>query len=172
MNLRTTVDRVVATPEWHRESTIGMSESGQAAGLESVPFGILVFIAGVILVVNLWAVVDTRAALDGAARDYLRAYTSAPSAAIGRQRGAEAATAAIGGRRREFLVRIEAPNEPFGPCRPATVTIELEVPAIRAPFLGSMGHRIVRATQTELVQAYGAAASEPSTDRTPTPCDN
>lgn len=134
------------------------SERGQAAGIESVPFGILVFVAGLILVVNVWAVIDTRAAVDTAARDYLRAYTASDDLPSATARGRAAANASVSARSgaADRLV-IHDPREPFGPCRPATVELEFEVPAIRAPFIGSIGMTTVSTTQTELVQPYGDA---------------
>jgi hypothetical protein len=109
--------------------------------------------------VNLWAVVDTRAAVDGAARDYLRAYTAATTGADARASGRAAALAALGTRHGDRL-HIDDPSADFGPCRPATVTVRFEVPAIRAPFIGSIGTSTVTATQTELVQPYGRAIDE------------
>ena len=100
---------------WRRTHRARGTESGQAAGIETIPFGILVFIGGLLLVVNVWAVVDTRAALDTAARDYLRAYTSSSTSALGRAAGREAALASMGARAHGRAVEITAPDEPFGP---------------------------------------------------------
>lgn len=148
-----------------------MSESGQAAGIESVPFGILVFVGGLILVVNVWAVVDTRAAIDTAARDYLRAYTASGDSVSAADRGRAAAVDSMSARSgaAERLV-IHDPTDPFGPCRPATVELEVEVPAIRAPFIGSIGTTTVSTTQTELVQPYGEAR-DPDGVTSATVCD-
>ena len=147
------------------------AESGQAAGIESIPFGILVFVGGVLLVINLWSVVDTRASLDSAARDYLRAYTAAPDRATARIVGRAAARASLSSRSgRPSAVRIGAPTERFGPCRPATVRLELTIDAIHAPFIGTLGTAIVSTTQTELVEPYGVALDEPGPTRA-TVCD-
>ncbi|MFN8050553.1 MAG: hypothetical protein U0Q22_03885 [Acidimicrobiales bacterium] len=146
------------------------SERGQVAGVETIPFAILVFVAGLLLVVNVWAVIDTRAAVDTAARDYLRAYTGAPDAATARARGRTAAEASLGERGRSGRRTIVDPTAPFGPCRPATVRITVEVPAVRAPFIGSIGTTTVESTQTELVQPWGDATAADD-DRIPTPCD-
>ena len=35
-------------------------ERGQAGGMEVLPFGLLVFVAGTLLLVNIWGVVDTK----------------------------------------------------------------------------------------------------------------
>ena len=146
------------------------AESGQAAGVETIPFGILVFVGGLLLVVNAWAVVDTRAALDTAARDYLRVYGAASTSADGRTAGRAAARDSLAARSVGEHVVIVDPAEPFGPCRPATVELRLTVPAIRAPFIGSIGTTTVTATETELVQPYGVARDERAPDA-PSPCD-
>jgi len=67
------------------------SESGQVAGVETLAFGVLVFVAGMLVAVNAWAVVTSRASADAVARAYLRAYTEAPPAQAS-ERGRRAAT--------------------------------------------------------------------------------
>jgi hypothetical protein len=134
------------------------SERGQAAGVETIPFGILVFIAGLLLVVNVWASVDARMAADAAARDYLRAYTAAATVAEAQQEGAASARRSLAARiGASARATVAAPTQPFGPCLPATVRIDIRVPAIAAPFLGTFGERTVTATLTELVQPFGDA---------------
>lgn len=144
-------------------------ERGQAAGFESIPLGIVLFVSVTLIVVNAWAIVDTRATLGSAARDYLRAYTREPTRAAGITAGSAAAGRSIGERTGEQVVTISHPNEPFGPCRAATVEITVEVRAIRVPFLGGLGTTEVSTTQSELVQPYGTAIDE--RPDLPTPCD-
>lgn len=132
-------------------------ERGQA-GVETIPFGVLVFVSGMLLVVNVWSVVDARMTVDSAARDYLRAYTNAARADSARTEGMEAASQTVTARGRHGdKLTVTAPTDVFGPCRAATVTVHLEVPAIRLPFLGSIGTTDVSATETELVAPYGSA---------------
>lgn len=144
-------------------------DRGQAAGIEAVPFGVLVFVTGTLLAVNVWSAVDTRAAVDAAARDYLRAYTAADGGVAARASGRRAATASLAARRSAVEARITDPTEPFGPCRVATVTVELDTPAIRAPFVGALGTTTVRSVRRELVQPYGTAVDEAG--GAPTLCD-
>jgi len=149
-----------------KRGRIGRFDERGQAGVETIPFGILVFIGGVLLVVNVWSVVDARMTVDSAARDYLRAYTGAARASDARSAGATAAheTVAARGRGAEPLA-ITAPREVFGPCRSATVTVTLDVAAVRIPFLGTIGSTSVSATETELVAPFGAAIG-PATDGT------
>lgn len=144
-------------------------DRGQAAGVEAIPFGILVFVTGTLLAVNVWSAVDARAAVDAAARDYLRAYTAADDGATARVRGRRAAEASLAARRSATAARVADPTEPFGPCRVATVSVELDTPAIRAPFVGGLGTTTVRSIRRELVQPYGTALDEGGD--APTLCD-
>lgn len=143
-------------------------ERGQAAGVETIPFAVLVFVAGMLLAVNAWAVVDTRAALDAAAREYLRAYTAAADAGEARTAGDHAARTSIGDRLAPRL-RIIPPRGIFGACRPATVVLALDVEAVRLPFVDGLGRTTASTTQTELVQPYARARSADAPD--PSPCD-
>ena len=132
-------------------------ERGQA-GIETIPLGILVFVGGMLLVVNVWSVLDARMTVDSAARDYLRAYTNATTGAVGRAAGESAVRSTVASRgRRDAGVAIHAPSEAFGPCHPATVSVTLSLPAVRIPFLGSIGTTEVSSTETELVAPYGLA---------------
>ena len=130
-------------------------ERGQAAGIETIPFGILVFVGGLLLVVNAWAVVDHRGAVDAAASAYLRAYTAAPSLDAGRVAGEDAARRSLGDRRSlaDHLV-ISHPAESFGPCRVATVTVSMDVPMVRMPFLGEFGETTVSVSAVDLIQPF------------------
>lgn len=131
-------------------------ERGQAAGLETVPFGVLVFVGGVLIAVNAWAVVDHRAAVDAAASAYLRAYTAAPSPELARAAGADAARRSLGNRVAAAQeLEVVAPREVFRPCRVATVVVRLRVPVARVPFMGDLGDTTVEARAVDLVQPYG-----------------
>ena len=48
------------------------NDRGQAAGAEMWSVGILVFVAGALLVTNVWAVVGARSSADQIARQYIR----------------------------------------------------------------------------------------------------
>ncbi|MCO5313095.1 MAG: hypothetical protein M9952_09220 [Microthrixaceae bacterium] len=143
-------------------------ERGYAGGVETVPFGILVFVAGTMLMVNLWAVVDAHVTLDAAARDYLRAYTGAVDRDGALDAGTEALRRSIGERWTD--IEVSAPPEPFGPCRPATVRIEVTIDSVRLPFVGTIGSHTISSTQSELVQPYRGAVDE-HPGLPPTVCD-
>ena len=47
--------------------------------MEVIPFGVLTFVVGALLIANAWAVVDAKMAVSAAAREATRAYVEAPS---------------------------------------------------------------------------------------------
>ena len=65
-------------------------------GVEALPFGLLTFVAGVLLVANLWAVVDAKVAVDAAARQATRHYVEADVSGPGGSARAEREAVAAG----------------------------------------------------------------------------
>jgi hypothetical protein len=49
------------------------------AGIEALPFGFLVLVAGSLLLANAWAVVDAKFAASAAAREAVRVYVESGS---------------------------------------------------------------------------------------------
>ena len=49
-------------------------DAGQVGGIEALPFGLLIFVVGSLLIANAWAVVDAKFATDAAARQAVRTY--------------------------------------------------------------------------------------------------
>ena len=146
----------------------GRGERGQAAGIETIPIGVLVFISGTLLVVNAWAIVTNRSTADSLAREYLRAYTkesSRPAALAAGQRVVDAIVDAHG--LPHERVRIEPPTQWLA-CAPATVTIRLTVPEVRAPFLGGFGTTEIVVTHRDRLDGYRAGIP---TGRSGAPCD-
>ena len=136
----------------------GTGERGQVAGIEAVPFGLLIFVAGTLLVVNMWGVVDSKFAVDTASREALRHLVE--SARVDRAPDtvrARAETVALTalderGRRRGATVRIEPASSSLERCERIRVTVSTTVPAIRLPFFGGFGHGFdVVATHSGLV---------------------
>lgn len=144
------------------------NERGVVAGAEALAIGSLVMIAGIVLAVNAWAVIDTHIALDSAAREYLRTYTEADSRGVARMTGAAAASGVLG----ERNAQVEDLTVSFGPCEPARVRISAQVPAIRFPFIDSeWGVRSVEIDAVELIDAHREMETDPGYVRTETACD-
>lgn len=133
-------------------------ERGQVAGIEALPFGLLVFIGGVLLLVNIWAVVDAKFAADAAAREASRFVVE--SAAIGRDPGGlrrDAGRIAAQVMRdhdhdRPVTVLVHTLGSQFERCDRVEVSVRTDVPAIRIPFVGGYGDGFaIEAVHSELV---------------------
>src|SRR4051794_39293715 len=59
------------------------SDAGFAGGIETLPFGLLIFVVGTLMVVNLWAVLDTKMGVDAAAREGARAVAESDGVEFG-----------------------------------------------------------------------------------------
>lgn len=150
-------------------------ERGFVAGLEGVLFAVLILLVGTLIVVNAWSVLQTRRTLDGAAREYLRAYTEGDGPDDAVASGRRALAAVLSGESRIGshgpAVRIDGPDPGrFGPCVEAEVAISAVVPAARIPFVGTFGSTTVRVTHTELVDAHREVDVGPAYDPEQTPC--
>jgi hypothetical protein len=134
-------------------------DTGQVGGAEVLPFGVLIFVVGTLLVTNLWGVVDAKMAADAAAREAVRAYVEAPNGAVadGRARAAATATMAGHGRRTDLMqlaIRRDA-SRGFERCVDATVEVDYPVPMIRLPWLGAFGTAFeVRAVHSERIDPF------------------
>ena len=142
-----------------------------AGGVEALPFGLLVFVVGTLLVANAWAVVDAKFAVDAAARQATRTYVEAEVDGAGGADGArtaeaaavDAGLAALGAHGRDpaearvALTDLEAVGgqSGFTRCARASFTAAYEVPALTLPWIGGFGDGIdVTSTHSELVDPY------------------
>ncbi len=133
-------------------------ERGQVAGIEVLPFSLLVFVAGTLLLVNLWGVVDAKFAADAAAREAARwvvERASTDTTPEGLRAGATTIavdTLAEHGRERPATVTVGPESLAFVRCERILVTVETSVPTLRIPFVGDLGDGFaVRATHSELI---------------------
>ncbi len=133
-------------------------DAGQVGGIEVLPFGFLVFIAGTLLFANVWGVIDAKLAVTSAAREAARAYVEAPDEATAitaaNQRAQE--TLAAYGRAGE-RADVGVPSAPAGHVRCAriSITVSYDVPALAIPFMGGFGDLTpVTSTYTELVDPF------------------
>lgn len=134
-------------------------ETGAVGGFEALPFGFLVFVAGSLLLVNAWAVVDGKLAASAAAREAARTFAESPGPAGAAVVEAErAAASAIEGHGRD-PDRMEVDwAEPvrFTRCARATVTVTYRVPTLSVPWIGAFGDGVIEtsARHSEVVDPY------------------
>lgn len=145
-------------------------DSGYAGGAESVPFGVLVFVVGALLIANLWAVIDTKMAANAAAREYVHAMAEATDEADARATGAQAAQSVIQvwGRDPAKLVPDDIAfydangnRTVWRRCARIVVTVRYNLALINIPLVGATWGPdpiAVRATRTELVDPFRSSA--------------
>lgn len=133
-------------------------ERGQAGGMEVLPFALLIFVGGALLIINIWGVVDAKYATDAAARESARwvvetaGQTTTADALRAGATTIATDTLADHGRTGPATVEVGPPGAAFVRCERIEVTVSIEVPAIRLPFVGGFGDAFdVRATHGELV---------------------
>lgn len=134
-------------------------DRGQVGGIEVVPFGVLVFVIGSLLIANAWGVVDAKLAVTSAAREAVRAYVESPDGATALAAADAAAREAIDGHGRNgsrATVSVEHPDGgSFGRCTRAVVVVHYPVPALALPWIGGYGRAFdVIARQSEIVDPY------------------
>jgi hypothetical protein len=132
-------------------------DSGQMAGMEAIPFGLLILVVGALLVANAWAVVDAKLAVTAAAREAVRAFVEAPSEEAAHRLATTAARDSIAGHGHDpAALRLTIrTGSGFGRCSEVTIDAEMRVPSVTLPFSRGFGRDFaVRATHTEVVDPY------------------
>jgi hypothetical protein len=131
-------------------------EAGQLAGAEALPFGILVFIVGVLLVANAWAVVDAKLAVSAAAREATRAYVESPPDSDPMARAEAAARDAVEGAGRDpSRLSLTALDADFSRCAEVELEARYPVPALTIPLIGGYGRGFTAiARHAEIVDPY------------------
>ncbi len=143
-------------------------DHGQVGGIEVLPFGLLVFVVGTLLVANAWAVIDAKLAVDAAARQATRHFVEADVPAAGDFGDAEAealragyeALAAHGRVRPRSTVELTGLESPDGQagftrCARATFTASYDVPVLELPWIGGFGSGLdVTSRHSELIDPY------------------
>lgn len=132
-------------------------EAGQVGGVEALPFGLLVFVLGSLLVANAWAVIDAKFATDAAAREAARTFVEATDEAEGRIAAEQAAREVIEGHGRDpRRVEIIAEDLRLVRCARATFEVTYTVPALSIPLIGGYGRSPfrVRSRHSEVVDPF------------------
>ena len=76
-------------------------EHGQVGGIEALPFGVLIFVLGSLLIANAWAVIDAKFATDTAARQATRTYVEGSDPEVALAEAVAAGRAAVAGHGRD-----------------------------------------------------------------------
>jgi hypothetical protein len=130
-------------------------DAGQVAGIESVPFGLLVLVVGILLIAHTWAVVDAKFVATAAAREATRAYveSSERDDAMGAARRAAAEAVERAGRS-AATVDLRQAAAGFGRCIHSRFELSVRVPMVGVPWRSNRPSVVVRAGQQEVVDPY------------------
>ena len=131
-------------------------ESGQVAGIEAIPFALLTFVVGALVVANAWAVIDAKMAVSAAAREATRAFVEAPVDADPFALADAAARSAIQGAGRDPNQLVLTPlDATFARCETVRYEASYRIPAIRVPWVGGFGSGFTAtARYAEVVDPY------------------
>lgn len=131
-------------------------DDGFAGGFEGLLFGMLIFVAGTLLIAYAWGVVDTKTATAEAARQAARTYVEAPGSAVAQTDADQAAAAALAGYgRNPAQATISLVSGQFARCQRITISVTYPAPLIELPFFGSVGRgSTVRSEHSELVDPF------------------
>ncbi len=142
-------------------SRLRRDESGQVGGVEVLPFGLLIFVVGALLIANAWSVIDAKMAVTGAAREATRAYVEAPSRDVAEAAARRAADDSIRGHgRNPNRLRLSNNDPQFVRCERVEYQARYTVPAISLPFVGGFGHAFtVTGRHTEIIDPFADGLS-------------
>lgn len=145
-------------------------ESGQA-GIEVVPFGLLTFVVGALLVANAWAVIDAKMAVSAAAREATRAFVEAPVDGDPLALADAAARSAVAGAGRDPARLVLTPLDAvFARCETVRFEASYRVPAVRVPWVGGYGSGFTAsARHAEMVDPYRSGVPRTVSGCGPTP---
>lgn len=111
-----------------------------SAGAEVLPFCVLIFVFGTLLLVNAWGVIDAKLAVTSAAREAARTYAESDGGLAGEAAADAAASDAIEAYgRTPARLDLSEPQGAFVRCGEVTYTASYPVPAIEIPVIGGFG---------------------------------
>lgn len=136
-------------------------EAGMVAGAEGLLFGFLIFVVGILIVANAWAVIDAKLAVTAAAREAARAYVESPDEPAAAAAAQAAADAAIKGHGRAGSPRLAVAGEAFGRCARVTITAEYDVALAAVPVV-AVTERVftVAGRHSEVVDPYRSSGAQ------------
>ncbi len=133
-------------------------DGGQVGGIEALPFGVLIFVLGSLLIANAWAVVDAKFATDAASRQATRTFVEGAEPVGALRAAVDAGRQAIEGHGRDPDRAVIAPDGTplLVRCERVTFTVTYEVPALSLPLIGGFGRSPfrVRSSHSELVDPF------------------
>jgi hypothetical protein len=145
-------------------------DAGQVGGIEAIPFGVLIFVIGTVLIANAWAVVDAQFATDAAARQAARSFVEADDPGTALTDAELSAREAISAHGRDpSRAEVTAVGAfDLSRCQRATFEVTYRVPALSLPLIGGYGRApfLVRSTHSEVVDPFRSGLAGQAEDCT------
>lgn len=131
-------------------------DRGIVAGSDMLIFGTVAFVLGSLLIMNVWAVIDSSLAVSAAAREGARAFAETGDD-VGTARSAASASAQqvmsdYGKTNSPVVVTASSPD--YGRCAFVTVTVEYDVALVSLPLFGDLGDRTASSSHSTRVDAW------------------
>jgi Flp pilus assembly protein TadG len=128
------------------------ADAGAVGGVEVLPFGVLIFVVGSLLILNTWAVIDAKLAITAGAREGARAVVEAPVGADALAVATAAAHTALTAQGRETASSTIEVAGVVERCSAVQVTMTYRIPAIVLPWGVGLGSGFtVTSAASELV---------------------
>ncbi|HEC09557.1 MAG TPA: hypothetical protein ENI86_08320 [Acidimicrobiales bacterium] len=127
------------------------------AGIEILPFGVLVFVVGVLFLAQIWGVVEARSSVTSASREAARAFVETPAGTSESQAVADARQAGLLSMTDQGRSPSRTTVTPVGSvslrrCSRVTFEVSYRVPVLNVPLLsGLFDGMVVRSRHSELV---------------------
>ncbi len=134
-----------------------LDDGGFVAGGEVLILAVTVMALGALLIVELWSVLDTRIAVDDAAREAARAYVEAPDRESAVSSARRTALEILDGRGRLGEITTTIENLARSRCDRIAITVKAQVPRLVVPGVGSAGSYEVVGHHSELIDPYRSA---------------
>ena len=136
-------------------------DAGQVAGIEALPFGLLVFVVGSLLVASAWAVVDVKQTLAVASREGARTFVEGRADPVAESAALDAVEDTVAGLGRDpDRLSVAVAGSTRGRCGRVTVRVAYRLPAVAMPFVGGIGPGItVHSSHSEVIDPYRSGLS-------------
>ena len=133
-------------------------QGGFAGGIEVIPFAVLVFVLATVLMVNAWAVVDAKLAVEAAAREATRTYVETRAVAQAESASTEAARRAFESTGRSAVgLHIRHTATEHVRCSSVQFEVSYVVRAVRLPIIHGLSHDItVVGRHREIIDPFAA----------------
>jgi len=136
-------------------------DRGVVAGSDVLIFGVLAFVFGSLLIINVWAVIDASLAVSAAAREGARTYVEADPGSAWGDAQAQMNEVMNNYGRNDRPVTVKRSTTNYERCQPVTITVEYSVPLIDIPLFGEFGSLgNVKSEHTERIDAYRSGQFE------------